>query len=620
MSAPITSLDAKPPSFRSLEHLRLGHKDRVWIAVLILIGGGLRFGAINVESFWEDELAQLRIATSPITEIPARARAHQQPALDYLVEAFAVRILGTPHAARVPAALFGTLSPLVFFLVFRRLSSRRVAVAASLILVLSYAHLHYSREARPYAHLLFWTGIFWLAMLRAWRINSAASWALVSGTGLICLHVRGLDPVILLTASALVATGLAVWMIWQARSLPPALWRSRPARCVLACAVSLAAFYPTAHAILYHPRSLNYHWPIHGRPTWADEPIWFFLASMIRAAAQLLPPSMWALVAFGLLWTAIRLHRAARRTRSSSDHPPVPAGPIAYFLAVNITAAILYPAAYYLLNGGIQNPPKTGYFLFLLPGAALPAAIAARFLVRRVAMMFPQSSFAPALARMGAAGLVIAILAPDSLAARHYLTKSMRPDWSAIFARIDREASDGDLVIRETDHPFGTYEYHPNPGRGVLHDKDLTVTSVASLPDELANRSGWRGRIFLIYSSDLGDAANLLPPDGARHARFRGADLIYYHPPRGFESELDGLTTWLIRRRPPTDPALADLHLVRSLLARRRGRESLSRFRVALAAAVVPPKNREFFDYVCRRIHANDPVPLPPRGAHSPGH
>ena len=586
----------------------LDGKDWAWICVLLVVGGGLRLGAMNRESFWGDELAQLQFALGPVAEIPAKAIGHQQPCLDYMVEGLVVRLAGTAGAARLPAVLFGTLSLAVFYAVFRGLAGRPVSLAASALMLLCYTHLHFSREARPYAHALFWVGVFWLCWLRAWRVNRPASWALVAVVAFVMLNVRGFDPITLVSAClcwGLLDVGVG-W--WREGKRPAELLGSAGFRCAAVCGAALLAFGPQVWRIARCSRTLSYRWPAQGRPTWGDESSGFYLQSMVSATGDLLPGMLWSFAALGLIllvgWTRSEAGKPGGGRRGWLAFKPIAGS----FVWVHVVAWCGYVAAYRVLNRGIMNPPKTVYFLFLLPGALLLVGVGVVFVARWASELTSPGRSRRRAATILAVGLAVLVGGTDSLVAKRYLTGQRRPDWRGMLGMIDELGSDGDLVFRETDEPFGVYEYCPSNGRGVMYAKDLAVTSTALLCDSLTRRRDWTGRTFLIYSGGADPREAEGYPAGTKVRRFHGGEVIYYDPPRGFLEELEGLIDWLVGLRHPADPALADLHLARAVIAEHKGQGALGALRVAMARALVPAKQLEFFGYVSRRIEAAAPA------------
>ena len=83
-----------------------------------------------------------------------------------------IAVLGTSvDALRVPSALFGIGSVLIFYRVVLRLHSRQVAFGAGLLAALSPFFIYYAKVARPYSQLLFFSLLFTSAFFatESWR-------------------------------------------------------------------------------------------------------------------------------------------------------------------------------------------------------------------------------------------------------------------------------------------------------------------------------------------------------------------------------------------------------------------------------------------------------------------
>lgn len=141
---------------------------RVTLVLLLLIvalAAFLRFDHLGEPSYWLDEVLSDRLTTDALAQ-PwwkwATGFENEHGPLSFLVQ-LATRIVGRDEfAGRCAAALLGLASiPLAW------LATRSLPAAA--LLALSPLHVYYSREARPYALLLFLTAALIVALLRESR-------------------------------------------------------------------------------------------------------------------------------------------------------------------------------------------------------------------------------------------------------------------------------------------------------------------------------------------------------------------------------------------------------------------------------------------------------------------
>lgn len=163
------------------------------LALIVLLGCLLRLFQLGADNFWIDEVGVARAArldTAAETLAAAHSHVMAMP-LDYLAAWLFARF-GTSEAwLRLPAALWGTAALPAAYILFRRLSSRRAALAAVLLLALSPLHIQYSQELRFYSALVFFyllaTGLL-LAAIQAGRVGPWIAFCLAAGVGIL-FHV-----------------------------------------------------------------------------------------------------------------------------------------------------------------------------------------------------------------------------------------------------------------------------------------------------------------------------------------------------------------------------------------------------------------------------------------------
>lgn len=132
------------------------------LAAAIAIGAWLRFDGLGEPSYWLDEILGQRLATSAATQPWWRwllGFANDQGPLY-----FATQLVGSELVGRLVPALLGVATIAVVALCSAR--ERFAAIIAALLLALSPLHVYYSREARPYALVMFLTAVLIALLLR----------------------------------------------------------------------------------------------------------------------------------------------------------------------------------------------------------------------------------------------------------------------------------------------------------------------------------------------------------------------------------------------------------------------------------------------------------------------
>lgn len=131
------------------------NKRLFWLAFLLVLALGttMRFWELSSVSLWRDEAVTLGFARLDLWTILTK-NIDNHPPLTWVIQHLWHGINPDPDAARVPAALAGSLSILVFMLALRDLCGERTALFGGLLLALSTSHIHYSQDARMYPFLI----------------------------------------------------------------------------------------------------------------------------------------------------------------------------------------------------------------------------------------------------------------------------------------------------------------------------------------------------------------------------------------------------------------------------------------------------------------------------------
>jgi mannosyltransferase len=149
--------------------------EKFAVGSIVAVAAFLRFYRLGEKQLWLDELLQV-IHSSPhqLNQLLlAITKDRGATPLDYLVQHLFVALLGhSESAVRFHAALFGTLSVVVVYLLTRDLLDRRTACLASLLYAVYPLHHHYSQEGRPYSLFTFLTLCSYVAFLKLLRTNN----------------------------------------------------------------------------------------------------------------------------------------------------------------------------------------------------------------------------------------------------------------------------------------------------------------------------------------------------------------------------------------------------------------------------------------------------------------
>jgi hypothetical protein len=162
-----------------LNNMERKTRPAVVIFILILaLGLTLRLFQIGSEGFWIDELGVAKAAyASTIPEVLSIVRSHVMAMpLDYIM------VWGMGHFStgegwlRLPEVLWGTLTLLAAYILYRDQISPRAALWGIFLLALSPALIKYSQELRFYAPLVFFYTLSTAIGLKTARKNTVGLW------------------------------------------------------------------------------------------------------------------------------------------------------------------------------------------------------------------------------------------------------------------------------------------------------------------------------------------------------------------------------------------------------------------------------------------------------------
>jgi mannosyltransferase len=213
----------------------MGTRQRTYVALAVLVAAGaaLRFATLDLQSFWIDEGATVRLLRQdfdgmldgiPVTE--------KTPPLYYLVAWLWTRPFGTGEVGvRSLSALVGTLTLPVVFAAGRRLVSERAGLIATALAAFNPLLVWYSQEARAYALLVLLAALALLFFARAMEgERRALAWWPGASALALATHYFALFVVL----------PLAVWLVHRGPD------RRGAVRAVAGAGVAGAALLPLA--------------------------------------------------------------------------------------------------------------------------------------------------------------------------------------------------------------------------------------------------------------------------------------------------------------------------------------------------------------------------------------
>jgi mannosyltransferase len=165
----------------------------VLLAAIVLLGAGLRFATLGLQSYRYDEaVTAIRVLHPSLFDtLSTVPNSESSPPLYYAVAWLWSRPFGIGEVGlRSLSALAGTASIVVVYLAASALTTRRVGLIAAAIVAVNPVLIWFSQDARAYALVFLLASISFLYFVRALRTSGAASrgdlvgWALSSALAL----------------------------------------------------------------------------------------------------------------------------------------------------------------------------------------------------------------------------------------------------------------------------------------------------------------------------------------------------------------------------------------------------------------------------------------------------
>lgn len=196
------------------------------LSAITLFGLWLRLYALDVVGLWWDEFVTLGRAAWPLSDLlpslafqgPSDVSLDSSPPLYHLLVHLSLALVGASDTAvKLPSVLAGTATIPVVWLLGRRLFSRTTGLAAAALTAVSLFHIHYSREARPYALYLLCALLGLYCLLRAMDSGKRRDWV-----GFVAANVAMFYASYLASATFFAEGAIVCGRAWLSRREDPA--------------------------------------------------------------------------------------------------------------------------------------------------------------------------------------------------------------------------------------------------------------------------------------------------------------------------------------------------------------------------------------------------------------
>jgi uncharacterized membrane protein len=161
--------------------------QRLWLALIIVLGATLRLYRLDFQSLWYDEGLQHYVATqNSIGDLFRQTRSFHPPA-SFIVNHLFLLLGESDFLLRLPSALFGIASLPVVYILARDLTSKESAVFAVFVLAISPFHVWYSQDGRMYMQLMFLSllsSVLFIQALKRSGVRWWISYTLVAAAGM----------------------------------------------------------------------------------------------------------------------------------------------------------------------------------------------------------------------------------------------------------------------------------------------------------------------------------------------------------------------------------------------------------------------------------------------------
>jgi len=170
-------------------------RDHIGVLFLCLLALGLRLPGLG-SGLWFDEIVTLvSFVQQPLQQIVTSYDSANNHIFYSLLAHCSIALFGeTAIALRLPALLFGVATVPIFFALARSITSRGEALAATLLLTLSYHHTYFCQNARGYTGYLFFSLLSTALLIRAFADDRPRYWVgfVFASVANLYIHLNGL--------------------------------------------------------------------------------------------------------------------------------------------------------------------------------------------------------------------------------------------------------------------------------------------------------------------------------------------------------------------------------------------------------------------------------------------
>ena len=214
-------------------HARKKRLFLLWAGLVVLAAFFLRVFRLGAQELWIDEAYSYLLAAQPDWFGPPTLANNTPPLYHFLLRGW-IEFFGTDETGiRLLSVVLGTLLVAAIIWAGRELFTPEVGLWSGIFTAVAPFHIYYSQEARSYALLALALTLTYGTLARALRVNTPASWGLVTVSVALALYSH------YFAALGLAPTVLFLW-VWSPLPAGPRLW----ARYLLAMGVAVVMFLP----------------------------------------------------------------------------------------------------------------------------------------------------------------------------------------------------------------------------------------------------------------------------------------------------------------------------------------------------------------------------------------
>jgi glycosyltransferase involved in cell wall biosynthesis/tetratricopeptide (TPR) repeat protein len=211
----------------------------------LLLATFLRFHALGAQSMWLDELLEIGEAHNDINVIANDVLSFGAMPLDYIVTHAVLPLGDQDFWLRVAPALWSVLSVAVMYRLAGRLLGRGGGALAALLLTVAAFHVRYGQETRPYALFGLLSLLSFYCLFRALKTNRLLPWGGYALATTLCLFTHYFS-LFMIAAQVLIA---GLWLLRPIVAIN--VWsRARRFSGAVGVVVLALAFTPTFYNVL----------------------------------------------------------------------------------------------------------------------------------------------------------------------------------------------------------------------------------------------------------------------------------------------------------------------------------------------------------------------------------